>query len=77
MPSMVNELLHTELEQEFEQAGSCLVLSFDKLDFSTHENSLTACSSFTFLELFSTADTSLRVVLRRVAAASAKKCRSM
>lgn len=31
MPSLVNELLHAELERAFEGAGSCLVLSFDKL----------------------------------------------
>jgi len=31
MPSMVNELLHSELEAEFKEAGSCLILSFDKL----------------------------------------------
>ncbi len=30
MPSLVNELLHEELESQFKDAGSCLVLSFDK-----------------------------------------------
>ena len=30
MPSLVNELLHSELERDFEAAGSCLVISFDK-----------------------------------------------
>ena len=31
MPNIVNEILYTEREEQFKNAGSCLVLSFDKL----------------------------------------------
>lgn len=31
MPNLVNEILLSELERDFKQMGSCLVVSFDKL----------------------------------------------
>ena len=31
MPNIVNEILHDELERDLKQAGSCLVLGFDRL----------------------------------------------
>lgn len=31
MPNLVNEILLAELERDFQQMGSCLVVSFDKL----------------------------------------------
>jgi large subunit ribosomal protein L10 len=38
MPNVVNEILFRELEQDFRQMGSCIVLQFDKLTVAQDEN---------------------------------------
>lgn len=38
MPNIVNEMLYTELEQDFRQMGSCIVLQFDKLTVAQDES---------------------------------------
>lgn len=37
MPNIVNEMLYSELEQDFRDMGSCIVLSFDKLTVAQDE----------------------------------------
>ena len=37
MPSIVNEILFNELKSDFEEAGSCLVVSFDTLTVAQDE----------------------------------------
>lgn len=64
MPSMVNELLHRELEQDFQSAGSCLVLSFDKL---------TVAEVSDLRGKFREAGVSYKVVKNRLAALAAQK----
>ncbi len=38
MPNIVNEMLFTELQREFQNMGSCLVVSFDKLTVAEAES---------------------------------------
>lgn len=38
MPNIVNEILYNELERDFREMGSCLVLQFDKLTVAQDES---------------------------------------
>ena len=63
MPSLVNELLHSELEQDCKAAGSCLVLEFDGVTVSEISD---------LRNQFRENDLSYKVVKNRIAAKAAE-----